>query len=138
MVYLFGIVASPLAGRLSARFGRGPVLIAGPVMGLAGLALTLSGSLASTLCGLALITIGFFVSHSIASGWVGHRAAVDKGHAASLYLLAYYLGSSFMGSAGGWFWSVGGWNGVAGFAAVLLGAGLLTALLLGRSAPRIT
>lgn len=138
MVYLFGIIASPLAGRLSARFGRGPVLTAGPVMGLTGLGLTLSGSLVATLCGLALITIGFFVSHSIASGWVGHRATIDKGHAASLYLLAYYLGSSFMGSAGGWFWSVGGWNGVAGFAAVLLGAGLLTALMLGLSASRAT
>ncbi|WP_419729227.1 MFS transporter [Lichenicola sp.] len=132
MVYLFGIVASPLAGRVSARFGRAPVLIAGQLIGLAGLALTLDAWLPSVLCGLALITVGFFVSHAIASAWVGHRATIDKGHAASLYLLAYYLGSSIMGSVGGWFWSAAGWPGVAGFAAVLLAAGLATALLLGR------
>ena len=80
------------------------------------------------------MTIGFFVSHSVASAWVGHRAIQDKGHAASLYLLAYYLGSSVMGSVGGWFWSEGGWPGVAGFTALLLAALLTTALLLGAAA----
>ena len=131
MVYLFGILASPLAGRVSARYGRAPVLIAGQLIGLAGLVLTLDAWLPSVLCGLALITVGFFVSHAIASAWVGHRATIDKGHAASLYLLAYYLGSSVMGSAGGWFWSNGGWSGVAVFAAVLLLAGLATSVALG-------
>ena len=134
MVYLFGILASPAAGRISARVGRGPVLTAGAALGLAGVALTLPGSLIAVMAGLALVTIGFFVSHSIASAWVGHRAAIDKGHAASLYLLAYYLGSSVMGSIGGWFWSRSGWHGVAGFAALLLLAELATALLLGAAA----
>jgi YNFM family putative membrane transporter len=136
MVYLFGILASPLAGRISARFGRGPVLIAGQCCGLGGVALTLLPFLATTMAGLALITIGFFVSHAIASAWVGQRAVVDKGHAASLYLLAYYLGSSVMGSVGGWFWSRGHWPAVAGFTTVLLGAGLVTALLLWNASRR--
>jgi len=34
-------------------------------------------------------------------------AGATKGHAASLYLLAYYLGSSALGSCGGWFWRMG-------------------------------
>ncbi len=134
LVYLFGILASPAAGRISARAGRGPVLAAGAAFGLIGVALTLPGSLAAVMAGLALVTIGFFVSHSVASAWVGHRAIQDKGHAASLYLLAYYLGSSVMGSVGGWFWSEGGWPGVAGFTALLLAALLTTALLLGAAA----
>lgn len=136
MVYLFGILASPLAGRISTRVGRGPVLVAGPVLGLAGIALTLLASLPAVMAGLALVTIGFFVSHSVASASVGHRATTDKGHAASLYLLAYYLGSSVMGSIGGWFWSRDGWPGVAVFAAALLGTGLATALLLAGAASR--
>lgn len=131
LVYLFGIVASPVAGRVSARLGRAPVLVAAKLCGLAGLALTLLRSLPAVMTGLALVTIGFFVAHSVASAWVGHRAAADKGHAASLYLLSYYAGSSVMGSAGGWFWSGAGWPGVAGFAGTLLVAGLVVALLLG-------
>ena len=134
MVYLFGIMASPLAGRISIRLGRGPVLIAGQSCSLLGVALTLLPSLAATVAGLALVTTGFFVSHAVASAWVGSRAATDKGHAASLYLLAYYLGSSVMGSVGGWFWGRGHWPGVAGFTAALLVVGLVVALLLWREA----
>ena len=128
LVYLFGIVASPIAGRLSARFGPGPVLISGPCFGLAGLALTLLPSLPAVMAGLALVTIGFFVSHSVASAWVGSRATRDRGHAAALYLLAYYVGSSIMGTVGGWFWSRGAWPGVAWFGATLLAIALGTAL----------
>ena len=130
LAYLFGIVASPLAGRVSSRVGRAPALMAGPVLGLAGVGLTLLASLPAIVAGLSLVTVGFFVSHSVASAWVGARAAVDKGHAASLYLLAYYVGSSVMGSVGGWVWSRGGWPGVAGFTAGLLGVCMLIATLL--------
>ncbi len=136
LVYLFGIAASPPAGRVSARIGRGPVLVAGPVLGLAGVGLTLLASLPAIIAGLSLVTIGFFVSHSVASASVGARAVVDRGHAASLYLLAYYCGSSVMGSVGGWVWSRDGWPGVAGFTGGLLGAGVLTAVLLALSARR--
>ncbi len=136
LVYLFGIAASPLAGRVSARIGRGPVLVAGPVLGLAGVGLTLLASLPAIIAGLSLPTIGFFVSHSVVSAWVGARAVVDRGHAASLYLLAYYCGSGVMGSVGSWVWSRDGWPGVAGFTGALLGAGVFTAALLALSARR--
>ena len=137
LVYLVGIAASPLAGRLSTRFGRGPVLVAGSALGLGGILLTLPPSLPAVIAGLSLVTAGFFVSHSVASAWVGSRAAADKGHAASLYLLSYYAGSSVMGSVGGAAWSRGGWPAVAGFTGILLGGVLLIALgLVLRRRPR--
>ena len=113
-----------------ARFGPAPVLIAGPCLGLAGLVLSLPAWLPGVIAGLALVTIGFFVSHSVASAWVGKRATRDRGHASALYLLAYYVGSSVMGTVGGWFWSSGGWSGVAGFCAAMLLAALLVAVWL--------
>lgn len=119
-VFLFGIVGSTAAGSLADRLGRGPVLIVGVLTMAAGTALTLLDSLPGILAGVVGVTVGFFIAHSVASGWVGRVAAGSKGHASSLYLLAYYLGSSLVGSAGGWFWSAGGWSAVAAFDAVLL------------------
>lgn len=131
-VYLFGIAASSVAGALSDRLGRGSVLIGGVLTAATGLALTLLPALAGIVGGVVILTIGFFITHSIASAWVGRLAAGAKGHAASLYLLAYYLGSSLMGSAGGWAWAAGGWPAVAAFTGVLLAAAFVTALRLRR------
>ncbi|HDR9496093.1 MFS transporter [Burkholderia stabilis] len=131
--YLFGMVSSSSAGALADRLGRAPVLVSGLLVFAAGLALTLSHSLAAIVVGIVLVTIGFFIAHSVASGWVGHLAGSAKGHAASLYLLAYYLGSSVLGSVGGTFWQHGAWTSVAAYVAVLLVLGLLAARRLARA-----
>ncbi len=133
-VYLFGVLASWLAGALSDRLGRAPVLLAGILIFAAGIALTLFSSLAAIIAGIALLTSGFFITHTAASGWVGRLATNAKGHAASLYLLVYYVGSSIMGSLGGWFWTAGGWPAVAGFAGASIFLAFLAALNLSRSA----
>jgi YNFM family putative membrane transporter len=119
LVYGFGIVASPLAGRFADRHDRRIPLLAGFGAMLCGVGLTLCKPLPLFALGIALVTIGFFVVHSVASGWVGRLAGAAKGHAASLYLLFYYLGGSLIGSAGGWFWQRGGWGAVAGLGAAL-------------------
>ncbi|KVR63450.1 MFS transporter [Burkholderia ubonensis] len=125
--YLFGMVASSSAGALADRLGRSPILVSGILVFAAGLVLTLSHALVAIIIGIVLVTIGFFVAHSVASGWVGHLAGSAKGHAASLYLLAYYLGSSVLGSVGGAFWQHGAWASVAAYVAALLALGLLAA-----------
>ncbi|WP_296992191.1 MFS transporter [Thalassospira sp. UBA1131] len=135
VVYLCGSVTSSIAGALSDKIGRGPVLVVGLLLAALGVGLTVSDSLSVIIGGIVILTSGFFVAHSIASGWVGRLAETAKGHASSLYLLAYYLGSSIMGSVGGWFWDQGGWNAVAGFAGSLLLCALLCGLYLwGRAA----
>lgn len=118
-VYLAGIVASPLAGASADRFGRAKVLAAGIALSGAGLLLTLAAPLALVVVGIALLTAGFFAAHTVAGGWVGARAKADKAHASSLYLLAYYLGSSVLGALGGHFWEWGAWAGVVGFVGLL-------------------
>lgn len=137
VVYLCGSVMSSVAGALSDKLGRGPVLVTGILLAGLGVALTLLQSLGGIIGGIIVLTSGFFVAHSIASGWVGRLAETAKGHASSLYLLAYYLGASIMGSVGGWFWSHGGWNAVAGFAGALLIGALLCGIYLWRQAAQI-
>jgi YNFM family putative membrane transporter len=131
-VYIAGIFSSSVAGWFSDRIGRPAVLLASLVLGLAGIALSLLTPLALVILGITLVTAGFFAAHAVASGWVGRLAATDKGHAASLYLLVYYLGSSVAGSLGGWFWTDARWPGVAAFCGAMLVAAVLIALRLRR------
>lgn len=133
-VYIFGIVASSMAGAMADRLGRKPVLVTGIVVAGLGVLATLLHALAGMALGVVLLTVGFFIAHSVASGWVGRMASQAKGHAASLYLLAYYAGSSVMGSMGGWAWAHGGWPAVAGFTGALLAAALVLAWNVERAA----
>jgi YNFM family putative membrane transporter len=123
LLYLLGMIVSPVFGRLADRWGRSPMLLIAVLLMLAGVLLTTLLPLWAVIGGLALVTLGFFAGHAIASGWVSHIAPAAKAQAASLYLLAYYLGASLIGSYGGRYWAQDGWNGVA----VLVGGLLLVA-----------
>lgn len=128
LVYILGVFTSAIAGRIVDRAGRPPVLVCAIVLMVIGLAMMLPNSLVMIIAGLCLITVGFFAAHSTASGWVGLLADRGKGHAAGLYLLCYYLGSSVVGTLGGVFWSWGGWLGVEAMVVVVLAAGFLAVI----------
>ncbi|MDB5817094.1 MAG: transporter [Rhizobacter sp.] len=119
LAYVFGIFASSMAGSLVDRLGRAKVIGCGALVTLVGLAMTLSSALPAIIVGICVITVGFFMVHSVASGSVGKLAKGFKGHASSLYLLSYYAGSALLGSLGGWIWHGGGWGAVVAFAAAL-------------------
>ncbi|TWR15188.1 MFS transporter, partial [Xanthomonas vasicola] len=128
--YVFGIVSSSVAGAASDRFGRGPVVTTGIVLCLLGVALTLAHALAVVVTGIVLLTIGFFIAHSAASAWVSRLGGAHRSHAASLYLLAYYAGSSVIGALGGWFWQHGGWDALVGMCLTLLAIAFAAAYIL--------
>jgi len=128
VVYLVGIFASAWIGSLADRVGRARVLLIMVGMMLLGIGLTLLRPLFLVVLGLGVVTFGFFGGHSVASSWVGLRAEQAKAQAAALYLFFYYLGSSVAGSAGGVFWDMARWPGVAAFVAALLIVALAFAL----------
>jgi len=135
LVYLFGIGASWCAAILAKKMGRAPLLFLGLGTAVLGACLTLPDKLPMIILGIVVLTIGFFLTHSAASGWVGRIALRAKGHASSLYLLSYYLGSSVVGSTGGWFWHAAGWSALVGFVVVLLAVAGLAAWRLQRLTP---
>jgi len=126
LAYLSGTVSARWAAGLTSRFGRRNVLVAGTVLMVAGLALTLTQFLVLILAGLLLFTGGFFAAHSIGSGWTGVIASTGRAQAASLYNLAYYLGSSVIGWAGGLLFQSLGW---AALALAVMGLACTTAVI---------
>jgi len=119
-LYVFGFFSSSLMGLLSHRFSRPFLLRVGLATMALGVATTLMRPLAAVIVGIALVTIGFFASHSVASSWVGLRAREGKAQASALYLFFYYMGASTAGTVGGFFWTAYAWDGVAAFLAILL------------------
>lgn len=112
VVYLLGSVSSAWAGGLAQRLGRRRVYwIMVLTMGV-GVFLTLIPSTPVIIAGLAIATSGYFAAHGIASAWVARRASIGRAQASAIYLFAYYLGSSVLGTLGGYGWVVWGWNGV--------------------------
>lgn len=128
LLYLLGIASAMWAGQLADRIGRRNVLWLVVAAMFAGLLLTLSASLAVIVAGVALFTLGFFASHSVASSWVGRRARSPQALASALYLFFYYVGSSALGSGCGMLWSRAGWPGVVALLALVLGLAVAVAL----------
>jgi YNFM family putative membrane transporter len=121
LLYLVGSFGAAALGRLADRLGRSTVVSLSLGLAVAGALTTLAVSLPVKLVGLAAFTAAFFGAHvsastAVAEGAVGRRAA-----ASSLYLSAYYLGSSLGGTSIGLLWEAYRWPGVV--------AGLLLALL---------
>lgn len=131
LAYLAGTVSSRLAGRLAVRHGRRVVMLTFIVVMIAGVALTLPPWLPTILVGLVVMTGGFFAAHSVAAGWVGHRAVVGRSQATALYNLAYYGGSSLFGWLGGYAYLLGWW-GTATMVMLLAAVALVWALLVAK------
>jgi YNFM family putative membrane transporter len=97
---------------------------------LLGTVLTRASSLPVIVIGIAVLTVGFFGAHSVASASVSARAQTGKAQASSLYLFMYYTGSCVVGSLGGVFWNLGGWSGMTWMTGSLLLIAILISLWL--------
>jgi MFS transporter, YNFM family, putative membrane transport protein len=120
LVYPVGVVSSAVLGGMAVRRGRRRVMGASILLMAAGLLVTLASPVWAIVLGVAGVTAGFFGAHSVASAWVGHCADGARAQASALYLLAYYGGSSVIGSGTGFVWAHAGWPGVVAAVGALL------------------
>lgn len=113
LIFLIGVISSMISGNLVYKFGKATMLYVGISIAISGLLVLLIPSIWAIIIGLILFTFGFFIAHSLTSGWVGNIAHSNKAQASSLYLFFYYTGSSVGGTLAGVFWMQGGWLGVS-------------------------
>lgn len=130
LAYAFGGFSSSILGNLVNRHGRSRIMLTSLAIMGSGLLLTLETSLVAVVAGIVIFTIGFFGAHSVASAWVGFLATSARAQASSLYLFAYYMGSSVSGTAGGTVYHHWHWGGVVLLVLGLIGLASLACLRL--------
>ena len=111
VIYLLGMVATPVATRLALGFGRRRTVLLAAAVAVAGLLLTLLPSLAAILLGMALAAAGIFTEQVLSLGYVAAAARGSRSTAVGLYVTSYYIGGSMGGILPAGVWAHGGWPG---------------------------
>ncbi len=111
VIYLLGVVATPVATRLALRFGRRRTVLLAAIAGSAGLLLTLVPWLPAILAGLSLVAAGVFTEQVLSVGYVAAAARRSRSTAVGLYVTCYYVGGSLGGILPASIWRHLGWPG---------------------------
>lgn len=111
IVYLLGVVATPLAGHVIPHMGiRRTILLAVATSAL-GVLLTLAHSAWWIVAALAIASSGVFITQSATISFIAYQITSGRSLASGLYYAAYYCG----GFAGAWLcgiaYTLGGWSG---------------------------
>ncbi|MDE3722236.1 MFS transporter [Nocardiopsis sp. N85] len=125
VAYTAGMAGSAWSGRAGDRWGPYRVLAVSVVAMGGAVAVLAVPSLPVMAAGLVVFTFVFFCAHATASAWAARRAGLGRAQASSLYTLAYYMGASLLGWAGGIFYDRWGWGAALVFAGVLCATALV-------------
>ncbi len=112
LTYLTGTLGSALSGQISKKLNAPEGMALGIVIMMLGTLVTLSPQIWGIVLGFFISAFGFFLTHSLATGFVNQHASRAKASASALYLGFYYVGASSGGLYLHPFWQTGGWTGV--------------------------
>lgn len=112
LTYLTGTLGSAISGKAAQRMSMPQGMALGVLIMMCGTLCTLLPGIVWIVLGFFISAFGFFLTHSLATGWVNQHATHAKASASALYLVFYYLGASTGGLYLHWFWQWQGWSGV--------------------------
>lgn len=112
LTYLTGTLGSAISGKIARQMSMPQGMALGVLIMMAGTLCTLLPGLMFIVLGFFISAFGFFLTHSLATGWVNQHATHAKASASALYLVFYYLGASTGGLYLHVFWQWQGWGGV--------------------------
>lgn len=120
VVYLVGLVATPLAGALLPRVGLLVGISGACLLSLIGVLLTLVPHLWVVIVGLALCCTGTFIAQSCATSFLREAAPeAARSSAVGLYVACYYIGGTVAGVAPSLVWRHGGWSACVALVAIV-------------------
>ncbi|MGY3487102.1 YNFM family putative membrane transporter [Bradyrhizobium sp. USDA 4011] len=127
-VFLPSIVTTLLAGKVVDMLGMRLSLWGGLAIAALGLPLMLSSHLADVLAGMVLVGVGTFFAQACATSFVGRAARTNRGVASGTYLACYFFGGLVGSAVLGQLFDHFGWLAcVAGVGVVLALASALVA-----------
>lgn len=131
LVYLIGMVITPLSTRLMMRFGIYKTIIVTIILSLLGLVMTLNKPLPIIIVGLTLMCTGVFISQTATISHIGTKVSIGRSLASGLYYMSYYAGGSLGALACGFAYTYGSWLGVVFIIIIvqLLGMGVVLRLM---------
>ncbi len=136
IAYVVGAIGAPIAGNISDRVGRRPMIQMALLVCAVGLVGSLASSLLVVCIGLALVCIGSLMAHVVANASVSQTAnplgAQARGTALALYTMGFYIGGGLGSFIPGLALTRFGWSGVV----ALCGLGVLGAGLCSLATPR--
>jgi YNFM family putative membrane transporter len=112
LTYLTGTLGSAISGKVARNMSMPRGMALGVLIMMAGTVCTLLPGLLFIVLVFFISAFGFFLTHSLATGWVNQHATRAKASASALYLVFYYLGASTGGLYLHGFWQWQGWPGV--------------------------
>jgi len=125
-VYLFGLIATPLGGRVIDRLGNRRTTLIAIGVSACGLLATLIPNVGIIVAGLAVMSSAVFVMQASSQGYLGKIVHANRSTAAAAYFTFYYLGGGLGAVVPALAWKSGGWPAtVALIVGVQLGIGAL-------------
>jgi predicted MFS family arabinose efflux permease len=133
ITYLVGAVLSPMAGRMIARFGRRPFMLATLGVWACGTALTLAPPVPAIIAGLILCAACGMLCQTLTTSYVTTIVRSGRSSAVGLYVTCFYTGGSMGAFLPGLVWSSGGWSAcILMVIAMIAAMALIAALAWGR------
>lgn len=110
LVYLIALVTTPAGGAILPTIGLRYGVVAASAISIAGALLTLIHSLPIIVLGLAVCSVGVFITQACATSYL-HEAAPRNARlsAVGLYIAFYYVGGTLGGVAPSYLWRWGEW-----------------------------
>ncbi len=108
-LFVFGLFGSVITYRLLKIWTPLRLLQIILVSTFFGLSLLFIKFILTMILGLIIVTMSFFITHVCCSYLIGNLQPSHRSVAISVYLLLYYIGSSFIGSATGTLLDYGSW-----------------------------
>lgn len=109
IVYLVGLIATPLGGRMIDRFGSRRTALGALAASCAGLLLTLLPSLPGIVVGLTIMSSAVFIMQAASQNHLQRIVSAHRSTAAAIYFTFYYTGGGLGAIVPAPAWSRGGW-----------------------------